>query len=323
MAELKYFQAITHGLRSVLAADDAVFVMGEDVGHPEGIFAQMRGLQREFGHERVRDTPAGETGFFGAAVGAAITGMRPVIEISFADFFPACMDQVVNQAAKIRYMSGGQVTVPLTVLSFGGAGLNAGPQHSGTYEAWLGSVPGWKVATPATPHDACALVRTAVLDDDPTAVIFHKGMLQRRGEVPDDPVVALGEAAVRRIGSDVTLVGWSGSAPVVDDAAEELARSGIECEVIDMRSIQPLDIDTVLESVGHTHRLVIAQETTGFCGVGAEIAARVMAEAFDELDAPVTRVHAPFVPVPYSPPLERFVLPDSAAVVRAVQELVA
>jgi pyruvate dehydrogenase E1 component beta subunit len=324
MPVVKYYAAIAQALAAELRSDPTTIVLGEDVGAPGGIYAETRGLQDEFGPERVIDTPAGELGFLGAAVGCALTGLRPVVEISFADFFPICMDQVVNQAAKIRYMSGGQATVPLTILSFGGAGLGAGPQHSGSYEAWLGSVPGFKVAMPTTPADVIGLLRTAVRDDDPVAVILHKGMLQAREELPEDgvPAVPLGSAAVRRAGEHLTVVAWSGGVRPALRAADELAERGVQAEVIDLRSIQPLDLDTVVASVEKTHRALVVQETVGFSGIGAELAASITRAAFDFLDAPVERLAAPFTPVPFSPPLERFHLPQAEDVVERAVRLV-
>jgi pyruvate dehydrogenase E1 component beta subunit len=216
-----------------------------------------------------------------------------------------------KQAAKIRYMSGGQAKVPLTLLSFGGGGLNAGPQHSGTYEAWLGSVPGLKVATPATPADVKGLIKTAIREDDPVVVIMHKGLLQSRGEAPPpDELVPLGQAVVRREGRDVTIVTWAGGLRRSLAAAGQLAEEGIEAEVVDLRSIQPLDVDTVAASMRKTRRLLVVQETVGFCGVGAEVAFEVGRVAFDYLDAPMERVAAPFAPTPFSPPLEKHYLPQ-------------
>jgi acetoin:2,6-dichlorophenolindophenol oxidoreductase subunit beta len=324
MAQLKYYQAVSAALAEEMEADATTLLMGEDVGRPGGIYAQTRGLQERFGPDRVRDTPAGEIGFMGAAVGLALTGMRPIVEISFADFFPTCMDQVVNQMAKIRYMSGGQATMPVTVMSFGGAGLNAGPQHSGTYEAWLGSMPGLKTVCAATPGDVKGLLKTAVRSDDPVFVLMHKGLLQQRENVPDgDHLVPLGEAAVRREGTDLTIAAWLGGLRPSLAAAETLAGEGVSAEVIDLRSIQPLDVDAVLDSVVKTSRLLVVQETVGFSGIGAELCARVAEDAFDFLDAPPTRVACPFVPVPMSPPLEDFVLPGAEDVVAAARELLA
>lgn len=322
MAILKYYQAIGAALGEELDADPRTLLMGEDIGHPGGIYAQTRGLQERFGPERVRDTPAGEVGFMGAAVGLAMTGLRPIVEISFADFFPTCMDQIVNQMAKIRYMSGGQTGMPITVVSFGGARLSAGPQHSGTYEAWLGSMPGLKVCCAATPADVKGLLKTAVRAEDPVFVLLHKALLQTKEEVPDgDYLVPLGRADVKRSGSDLTIATWLGGLQPSLDAAAQLSSDGIEAEVIDLRSIQPLDADTVIDSVMRTGRLLIVQETVGFAGIGAELAARVTEDAFDYLDAPPVRLAAPFTPVPMAPVLERFVLPQSTDVVDAARTL--
>jgi pyruvate dehydrogenase E1 component beta subunit len=324
MTVTKYYQAVALALAAEMRLDPRVIVMGEDIAAAQGIYAQTRGLLDEFGPTRVLDTPDGELGYLGVGVGAAMSGLRPVVEISFADFFPVSMDQLVNQAAKIRYMSGGQVAVPLTVLSFGGGAVRAGPQHSGTFEAWLGSMPGLKVATPAVPADVAGLIRTAIRDDNPVVVILHKALLQLRGEVADDaPPVPLGVARTVRAGSDVTLVGWAGAVGRCEAAAAQLAERGVDAEVIDLRSIQPLDLDAVVESVSRTHRLAIAQETTLFCGVGAELSAAVVEHAFDELDAPIARIGPPFTPQPYSPPMEDAFLPSPERIVKAVEELVA
>jgi pyruvate dehydrogenase E1 component beta subunit len=310
-------------LRSELERDRSVFFMGEDVGGPGGIFAQSRGLQEEFGIERVRDTPAGELGFMGAAVGAALTGARPVVEISFADFFPVCIDQLVNQAAKIRYMSGGQAKVPLTVISFGGAGRNAGPQHSGSYEAWLGSIPGMRVVMPSTPHDVQGFIKAAIRDDDPTIVILNKALLGIADDSePGVEPIPFGEAAIRREGEHVTLVAWSAMVHTALEAAEKLhAEDGVSCEVIDLRSIQPLDGETIGASARKTGRVVVVQETVSFAGIGAEVAAEVSRRAFGWLDAPVQIVGPPFTPVPFSKPMEEFVLPGVGSIVGAVKEI--
>jgi len=322
--ELKYFNAVREALAEEMERDDATILMGEDIGAAGGIYAETRGLQEQFGTERVFDTPAGEVGFMGAAIGCAITGLRPIVEISFADFFPVCLDQLVNQAAKIRYMSGGQTSVPMTVFSFGGGGLGAGPQHSGTYEALLGSIPGLKVVTPAAPGDAKGLLKAAIRDPDPTIVLLHKGLLQTREEVADDvdATVPLGAAKVLREGEDLTLVSWSGGVRRALAAAETLAGDGLSAEVIDLRSVQPLDLETVLASVRKTHRLLVVQETLGFAGIGSELAYAVGSEAFDFLDAPVERVAPPFTPVPFSPPMEQFHMPSADDVVARAKAMV-
>lgn len=320
---MKYHQAIREALRCELERDPAVFVMGEDVGVAGGIFAQMRGLQDEFGVERLRDTPAGEVGFMGAAVGAALTGSRPVVEISFADFFMTCIDQLVNQASKIRYMSGGQAKVPLTVISFGGAGRNAGPQHSGSYEAWLGSIPGMRVVMPSTPHDVQGFIKAAVRDDDPTVVILNKALLgiADDSEAGVEPI-PFGKAAIRREGEHVTIVAWSAMVHTALEAAEQLAaEDGVSCEVIDLRSIQPIDGETLGASAKKTGRVVTVQETVTFAGIGAEVAAEVSRRAFGYLDAPVQIVGPPFTPVPFSRPMEQYVLPSVGSIVGAVKEI--
>lgn len=323
MAELKYFQAVADALATEMRADPTTILMGEDIGRPGGIYAQTRGLLEEFGAQRVIDTPAGETGFMGAAVGAAMSGVRPIVEISFADFFPACMDQVVNQLAKIRYMSGGQAALPVTVLTFGGGGLNAGPQHSGNYENWLGALPGLKVVCPSSSDDVYGLLRTAIREDDPVIVQLHKALLQQRAELGSpEHTVPLGSARVRREGGDITIVAWSGGVRISLQAADELSEAGVDAEVVDLRSIQPLDLDLVLDSVQKTSRLLVVSEGVGFAGIAAEIVAAVTRDAFDFLDAPPERVAAPFSPVPFSPPLEKFVLPQASDIVEKAREMV-
>jgi pyruvate dehydrogenase E1 component beta subunit len=320
---MKYHAALREALRCELERDPSVFMMGEDVGMPGGIFAQTRGLYEEFGEERMRDTPAAELAVMGAAVGAALTGSRPIVEISFADFFMTCIDQLVNQAAKIRYMSGGQAKVPLTVISFGGAGRNAGPQHSGSYEAWLGSIPGLRVVMPATPHDVQGLVKAAIRDDDPTIVILNKALLGIADDSePGVEPIPFGQAEIRREGEDVTIVAWSAMVHTALEAAERLAaEDGISCEVIDLRSIQPLDGETVGASARKTGRVVTVQETITFAGIGAEVAAEVSRRAFGYLDAPVQIVGPPFTPVPFSKPMEEYVLPSVGSIIGAVKEI--
>jgi pyruvate dehydrogenase E1 component beta subunit len=320
---LKYFQAVRQALAEEMRRDESTLLIGEDVGVAGGIFAQTKGLLEEFGPERVRDAPAGEAGYMGVAVGCAMTGLRPIVEISFADFFMTCMDQLVNQAAKIRYMSGGQTAMPITIISFGGGGLNAGPQHSGSYEAWLAAIPGLKVAVPSGPRDVLGLLKAAIRDDNPVVVLLHKGLLQAREEVEEEvPVVPLGSAAVRREGEDVTLVSFSAAVRTALEAAEELAQRGVSAEVVDLRSVQPIDWETILGSVRKTRRVVVVQESVGFAGVGAEIAARVGRDAFGHLDAPVERVAAPFGHVPFSKPLETAYLPQVEDVLEAALPLV-
>jgi len=316
-----YLEAITSTLAREMRLDDRVFVLGEDVaeGGPWGATA---GLVDEFGPERVRNTPISEAAIAGVAIGAAQSGMRPVVEIMFIDFLTLALDQLVNQAAKAHFMSGGQLTVPLVVRTQGGAGQRGAAQHSQSLEAWLTHVPGLKVAMPATAADMAGLLVSAIADPNPVVLVENKTLYFRREDVPDDPEpVLLGRARIVRPGRDVTVVALSRLVHEAVAAAEELAAEGIEVEVIDPRTLVPLDLDTILASVSRTHRLVVAHEAVRSGGFGAELAACVQEAAFEELDAPVVRVGAPFAPIPFSPPLEDDYLPgrdDVAAAVRSV-----
>ena len=305
-----------------MRADPRVVVIGEDVAEG-GPYGATRDLVEEFGEARVRDTPISEATVTGVAIGAAIAGWRPVLELMFIDFMTLAMDQLVNQGAKARYMSGGQLHVPLVVRTQGGAGVRSGAQHSQSLEAWFLHVPGLKVAMPSTPADAAGLLRSAIRDDDPVLLVENKTIYYRRGPVPEDHVVPLGSAAVRRAGRDVTIVATS---RLVDDAlaaADTLAADGVEAEVIDPRTLRPLDLPTILASVARTGRLVVAHEAVVEHGFGAEVAARVQEEVLDRLEAPVLRVGAPFTPVPMSPALEDAYLPGAPAVVAAVRRSMA
>jgi pyruvate dehydrogenase E1 component beta subunit len=314
-----YIEAIAAALADAMRADARVLVLGEDVaeGGPWGATA---GLADEFGRDRVRDTPISEAAICGIAIGAAQSGLRPVVEIMFVDFVTLALDQLVNQAAKAHFMSGGQLTVPLVLRTQGGAGQRGGAQHSQSLEAWLTHVPGLKVVMPSTASDAAALLRAAIADPNPVVVVENKTLYFRREELSDEPV-ELGRAGVVRPGRDATVVALSRLVPEALAAADELAADGLELEVIDPRTLVPLDLDTIVESVRRTHRLVVAHEAVEHGGFGAELAAQVQAAAFDELDAPVGRVGAPFSPVPFSPPLEDAYLPGRAEIVQAVQAL--
>lgn len=318
MAKLKYFQAFNRALHEEMARDENVIVMGEDVGESGGIFAQTRGLQAKFGGLRVRDTPIAENGFVSAAVGAAMTGLRPVVEIGFEDFLTCCMDPLVNQAAKLRYMLGGQVTVPLTVYTFGSGGVNAGPQHSQSLGAWFAQVPGLKVVAPSTPRDTLGLFKSAIRDDNPVICLFAKRLIGSSGEVPEegeDFTLPLGHAEVCREGCDVTIVAISTMVRAALAAAEELAKQdGIEAEVIDIMSLSPLDAETVIASVKRSGKLVIVHEAHAPCGIGAEIIARVSEQAYGALKAPPVRITPPFSPSPFAPVLEKAYLPDAARI---------
>jgi len=324
MPELRYVRAITEALAEEMMRDERVILLGEDIGAPGGAFGATRGLYQQFGKERVRDTPISETAIVGAAIGAAVNGLRPVVEVMFMDFIATCWDQVVNQMAKMRYMFGGQVRLPLVLRTHTGAGLNAGPQHSGSLEAWAVHVPGLKVVMPATPADAKGLLKAAIRDDNPVIVVENKALYGSKGEVPaGDHVVPIGRAAVRREGRDVTVVALSRMVGEALKAAELAAKDGIDVEVVDPRTVSPLDREGLLGSVRKTGRLVIAHEAWGPCGLGAEVAALAAEHALAALKAPVRRVTPPFTPVPFSPPMEKFWLPDAGRILTAVREVVA
>ncbi|GGG40929.1 pyruvate dehydrogenase subunit beta [Caldovatus sediminis] len=320
MPELRMVQAINRALAEALAEDPAVILLGEDIGAAGGPFGATRGLQQRFGPDRVRDTPISEAAIMGAAVGAALTGLRPVAEIMFMDFVTLAMDALVNQAAKARFMFGGQRGVPLVLRTPHGGGLSAGPQHSQCLEAWLCHVPGLKVVCPATPADAYALLRSAIADPDPVVVVENKALYAMKGEVPDAPEpIPIGRARIVRPGRDATIVAYGAAVHWATDAASLLAAEGIEAEVLDLRSLQPWDEAAVLESLSRTHRLVVAHEAVEAFGVGAEIAARMADAGFDELDGPILRVGAPFTPVPFARELEAAYRPDAARIAAAVR----
>lgn len=304
-----------------MARDKDVIIIGEDIGVSGGAFSATRGLFEEFGAQRVKDTPVSESAFVGLALGAAITGLRPVVEIMFMDFLTVCMDQIANQIAKARYF-GGQFKVPLTIRTPAGAGLNAGPQHSQCLEAWFAHIPGIKVVMPSTPYDVKGLLKSSIRDDNPVLFIEHKGLFRMTGNIPEEEyTVPLGQADVKREGSDVTVVATAHMVYEAMTAADKLAADGISIEIVDPRTITPLDKDTILNSVKKTGKVVIAHEAVKTMGFGAEVAAIIADEAFDYLDAPIKRVGAPFTPVPFSKPLEEFYLPSSDSIVTAVKEI--
>jgi pyruvate/2-oxoglutarate/acetoin dehydrogenase E1 component len=322
MTQTTYLQAITDTLAESMRVDPQVFVLGEDVAEG-GPWGATNGLAEEFGPERIRNTPISEAAICGIAIGAAQSGLRPVVEIMFIDFLTLALDQLVNQAAKAHFMSGGQLTVPLVLRTQGGAGQRGAAQHSQSLEAWLTHVPGLKVVMPSTAVDAAALLRSAIADPNPVVYVENKTLYFRREEIPDDPEpVPLGRAKVVRKGRDVTVVALSRLVHESLAAADELSAAGIEVEVIDPRSLVPLDLETIVESVAKTHRLVVAHEAVTHGGFGAELAAQVQAVVFDELDAPIRRVGAPFTPIPFSPPLEDAYLPGRAEVAAAVHAVV-
>ena len=322
MREITYVKAFTEALMQLMAEDENVLVIGEDVAHYGGVFHAFDGLLKTYGEKRVIDTPISEMGFIGMGVGAAARGLRPVCDLMFFDFIGVAMDQLYNQAAKLKFMFGGDVSVPLTLTTAGGAGLSAGPQHSQSLEAWLAHVPGLKVVLPSSPYDVKGLMVAAVRDDNPVVVVLNKRMLGSRGPVPEEIYeIPLGQANVLRPGRDATVIAVGRMVVEAMTAAEELAKDGTEVEVIDVRTVQPLDSATILDSVRRTNRALVVHEAVTFGGIGAEVAAQIQEEAFDYLDAPVLRIGAPFAPVPFSPVLERAYIPDSNRIVAGVQRL--
>jgi pyruvate dehydrogenase E1 component beta subunit len=320
MAELRYLRAVNQALDDAMAADPAVILFGEDVGEAGGSFGVTRGLRDRYGPSRVRDTPISEATIAGAAVGAALSGLKPVVEIMFMDFTTLVMDALVNQAAKARFMFGGQGSVPMVLRTPHGGGLGAGPQHSQCLEAWFAHVPGLKVVCPADPVSAYGLLRAAIDDPDPVVVIENKALYAMRVEAPERlDVIPIGKASTVRSGRDVTIVTYGATVKTALDAAAQLAKDGIEVEVIDLRSLQPWDEAAVLTSLSKTHRLVVVHEAVEAFGIGGEIAARMADIGFDELDGPIVRVGAPFMPVPFSRALESAYQPTADRVIAAVR----
>ncbi len=320
MKETRYIRAITEALSEEMTRDENVFIIGEDVGGPGGAFSATKDLLEKFGERRVKDTPISESAIVGLAIGAAAQGLRPVAEIMFMDFLTVCMDQIVNQMAKMRYMFGGIYKLPVVIRAPCGGGLNAGPQHSQCLESWFAHVPGLKVVMPATPYDVKGLLKASIRDDNPVLFIENKALYALKGEIPEEEyLVPIGKADVKREGKDVTIVATSRMVHQALEAAKVLSNEGIDVEVIDLRTINPLDKETIFESVEKTSKLVIAHEAVKAFGIGAEIAAMVCEEMIDCLDAPVLRVGAPFVPVPFN--LEKFYLPNSEDVIKAVKKV--
>lgn len=323
MSIITYSQAIYETMREEMARDPNVILIGEDVGAFGGVWGVSSDLVKLFGEDRVRDTPISETAIIGAALGAAMMGLRPIAEIMFGDFLPVAGDQLVNQLAKARYMSGGKAQVPVTVRITTGAPGSAAAQHSQSPEGWYMNVPGLKIAVPATPADAKGLLRTAIRGEDPVLFFEHKMLYAVKGEVPDDPdfSVPFGQAVVRREGRDVTVIAIGGMLPKALEAAETLAGEGIAVEVVDPRTLVPLDRETLIASVRKTSRVVIVHEAHKRLGPGAEIAALLAEEAIGYLDGPIVRVAAKNVPLPYSPELENYVLPQTQDIVEAARGL--
>jgi pyruvate dehydrogenase E1 component beta subunit len=317
-----YRDALNQALREEMRRDGTVFLMGEEVGVYQGAYKVSRGLLDEFGPMRVVDTPITELGFAGVGVGAAMTGLRPIVEFMTWNFALLAIDQIVNTAAKARYMSGGQVRCPIVFRGPGGAALQLAAQHSQAFESWYAHIPGLKVVMPATPADAKGLLKSAIRDEDPVVFIEGEMLYNVKGEVPEgEHVVPLGRADVKREGGDVTLICHSKSVSVALKAAELLAAEGVQAEVVDLRTIRPLDVETVVTSVAKTHRAVVVEEGWSFAGVGAQVVDVIQREVFDELDAPVLRVTGADVPMPYNKHLEKAAKADPPKVVSAVRKV--
>ena len=320
MAELTFREAVTRGIAQEMQRDERVVFLGEDVGKPGGVFKTTVGLYEQFGPKRVRDTPISEQAILGAAMGAAMTGLRPIAEIMFSDFFAVCFDFIANEIPKSRYMSNGQVKCPLVVRTGNGAGSRFGAQHSQSVENWAMMIPGLKVVAPSTPTDMIGLMAAAVRDEDPVIMFEHKSLYPTKGEVPDGEIVdTLGTAKVLRQGGDATIVALALMVPRALAAAERLeAEHGIDAEVIDVRSLVPLDTQTILGSVGKTGRFFTVEENPRLCGWGAEIASIVADEAFYDLDGPVIRITTPHIPLPAADNLEDMALPNAERIVEKV-----
>jgi pyruvate dehydrogenase E1 component beta subunit len=322
MPVITYRDALNQALKEEMQRDDRVFLMGEDVGVYQGAYKVSRGLLQEFGEMRVVDTPITELGFAGVGVGAAMVGLRPVIEFMTWNFALLALDQVVNAAAKMLYMSGGQFPMPMVFRGPNGAALQLAAQHSQAWESWLSHIPGLKVVTPATPHDAKGLLKAAIRDDNPVCFLEGEMLYNTKGEVPEeDYVIPLGEAEVKREGTDATIVTNGKMVLAALAAAEQLAKEDVSVEVVDLRTIRPFDVETIANSVRKTNRAVVAEEGWGVSGIGATIVDVIQRECFDDLDAPVLRVHQEEVPMPYAKSLEKAAKPDAGKLVAAVKKV--
>ena len=318
-----YREAMREAIREAMIRDERVFLMGEDVGRYGGCFAVSMGLLEEFGPERIRDTPLSESAFVGAGIGAAMAGMRPIVEIMTVNFSLLALDQILNNAATLLHMSGGQCSVPLVIRIPTGGGRQVGAQHSHSLEGWYAHIPGLRIVTPATLEDARGMLATALEDPDPVLVFEHAGLYNLAGELAEDAgAVDLDHAVVRRPGDDISLITYGGTLPLTLDAADMLALDGVNAEVVDLRTLRPLDDVTILESVRRTHRAVVVDEGWRSGGISAEISARITEQAFFELDAPVARVCSAEVPMPYARHLEQAALPTADRVAAAAREVV-
>lgn len=324
MREITYRDAVREALREEMQRDERVFLLGEDIAHYGGVFKVTMGMVQEFGEKRIKDTPLSESVIVGASVGAALVGMRPVVEIMFADFLTLAMEHIVNTAAKMRYMCEGEARVPMVIRAPQGAGTSSGAHHCQSVEGWLMNIPGIKLVLPSTPYDAKGLLKASIRDDNPVIFLEHKLLYANKGLVPDkEYFIPLGKADIKREGTDVTVIATSLMVLKTLRAAEELAKDGISVEVVDPRTLNPLDKETLINSVCKTKRVLIVHEACLTGGAGAEIAAMLAQEAFDFLDAPIIRIGAPDIPVPFSPPMEKFFIPDEQRIIQAVRELLA
>ncbi len=323
MKNITYAKAINEAMSEEMRRDPDVFLLGEDVGVYGGAFGVSEGMIEEFGPERVMDTPISEAAIAGAAVGAALAGMRPIFEIMFSDFVTITMDQIVNQAAKIRFMTGGQASVPLVLRAAGGSGTGAAAQHSQSLEAWFCHIPGLKVVSPSTPYDAKGLLKAAIRDDNPVIFLEHKLLYKTEGEIPEeDYIIPLGEADIKKQGGDVTVITYGRMVPLCLEAAAKLEKKGKSAEVIDLRTLKPLDTETFISSVKKTGRALIVHEACKTGGLGGEIAAIIAQDAFTYLKAPVKRLCGLDIPVPFSKELEKNTVPTTEAIEKAVKEII-
>ena len=314
-------EALAEALGEEMARDKTIFVIGEDLTAHDGIFGQFKGLNKRY-PGRVIDTPISETAIVGAGVGAALTGMRPLVDLHFADFFTTAMDEIANQTAKIRYMFGGQARIPLVIWAPDGGGLSAAAHHSQSLENWFVHTPGLKVVVPSEPADVKGLIKTAIRDDDPVIFFQHKKLFSETGPVPEEEyVIPLGKADIKREGKDITLITYSRMTYLSLEAADQLAKEGIDVEIVDLRTLKPLDFDLIAESVKKTNNVLIVHEACLTGGFGGEIAARIGQELFDYLDSPITRIGAKDVPIPFSPVMENFVLPQMSDIVEGVKKI--
>jgi len=319
---LSYREALNQAMREEMMRDPRVFLIGEEVGYYQGAFKVSKGFVEEFGAERVRDTPITEAGFTGLAIGAAMAGLRPIVELMTFNFGILALDQIVNNAAKIRYMSGGQISVPMVIRGPGSAAHQLAAQHSQSLEAWFCHVPGLKVIAPATPQDAKGLLKSAIRDENPVIFIEAQLLYGTKGEVQEGEfTIPIGQAEIKREGKDVTIAAYSKMLLLALEAASDLEQDGIEAEVIDLRTLKPLDVETLVQSVKKTGRLVIVEEGWSFAGLGAQIADSVYTTAFDALDGPIVRVTGEDVPMPYSRPLEDLAIPDRARIIQAAKQV--